>query len=97
MGAHPRREKNPNSPSVLLPQNHRRHRPIPLGDHVERTRLDVVSAQEPSAIYQVAVVRLLVLVVEVAPVAALMAMQEPGNFVRIDFQRGHTGGQVDVP
>lgn len=70
---------------------------IPFGDDLERTGLRVVTAEQALADSQIAVVRLLVLVVEVAPVAAPMAMQEPGDVLWVKFQRGHTGGQVDVP
>ena len=43
-------------PSILLPQHQRRHRPVPLGDHVERASLDVVSAQEPASVFEVAII-----------------------------------------
>ncbi len=82
--------------SILLPQHHRGDRPIPFGDDVERSGIRVVSAEQALAGFQVTFVRLFVLVVEVTPVAALMAMQEQGDMIWVKFQRDHTGGQLDV-
>ena len=81
--------------SIFARQHDRRHRPVPLGDDVDRPARCGVAAEQAGAVFEGVLVRLLVFGAKfLAPIAAVVTMEV---FCEVNVQRKCTGCGVGFP
>ena len=82
--------------SVFLNPHHGRHGAVCLGHDVKRTALEIVAAEYALTVFQGVLVGLLVSVAEIAPVSAVVTVEDlEQRIFRQTFRR--PGGGVDLP